>query len=384
MSVAAFVAGVDRLLSRGHDLFPTGGGVEGDQVFAAGGSRGSVPAAPAGGDSSLTGGATAAGGTYQRAHVMAAGFDTDSGEAADEGAGVGAQGRAASGVIRDQARAAGAATAGLGRSPAGARLIMATMDQHLEAMQRQLDQTTAQNRLLALRLRQLAAGYRGMGSPGMGGMPLSALTGLMGGGTSQGGGGFGGLSGLASLPASLMGRGIGGRTAAPWSSPESGGREAQGAAGVARGAIPLLEVSFEGKGVWASGRSAMRRYLDEALDRMGITDPRARANWMEGMTTIADHESSYRANAINLSDTNAHGARQVDGGPLHATRGPWQMMPDTFARYHQPGTSNHIWDPVANACASMNYQMARYGVAHDGHDQRAKVGQANWNVHHGY
>ncbi|WP_231109714.1 transglycosylase SLT domain-containing protein, partial [Mycobacterium avium] len=121
----------------------------------------------------------------------------------------------------------------------------------------------------------------------------------------------------------------------------------------------------------------MRRYLEEALDRMGITDPRARANWMEGMTTIADHESGYRANAINLSDTNAHGARQVDGGPLHATRGPWQVMPDTFARYHQPGTSNHIWDPVANACASMNYQMARYGVSHDGHDQRAKVGQAN-------
>ncbi|KPN50976.1 hypothetical protein AN933_20550 [Mycobacterium intracellulare subsp. chimaera] len=148
--------------------------------------------------------------------------------------------------------------------------------------------------------------------------------------------------------------------------------------------MPLSEVSFEGKGVWGSGRGAMRRYLEEALDRMGITDPRARANWMEGMTTIADHESSYRANAINLSDSNAHGARQVDGGPLHATRGPWQVMPDTFARYHQPGTSNHIWDPVANACASMNYQMARYGVSHDGHDQRAKVGQANWNVHHGY
>ncbi|MDV6980236.1 transglycosylase SLT domain-containing protein [Mycobacterium intracellulare] len=208
---------------------------------------------------------------------------------------------------------------------------------------------------------------------------------MMGGGASGGGGGIGGLGGLAALPASLVGRVIGGRTAGPWSSSESGGsREAQGAAGVARGAIPLSEVSFEGKGVWASGRGAMRRYLEEALDRMGITDPRARANWMEGMTTIADHESSYRANAINLSDSNAHGARQVDGGPLHATRGPWQVMPDTFARYHQPGTSNHIWDPVANACASMNYQMARYGVSHDGHDQRAKVGQANWNVHHGY
>ncbi|WP_231102978.1 transglycosylase SLT domain-containing protein, partial [Mycobacterium avium] len=283
---------------------------------------------------------------------------------------MGAQGRAASGVIRDQARTVGAAASALGRSPAGAQLIMATMDQHLAAMQRQLDQATAQNRLLALRLRELAAGYRGLGSSGMGGMPLSGLGGLIG-RAGGGSGGFGGLSGLGALPGSLMGRSMGGRGSAQWSAPEAGGREALGAAGVPRGAIPLSEVSFEGKGVWASGRGAVRRYLEEALDRMGITDPRARANWMDGMTTIADHESGYRANAINLSDTNARGARQVDGGPLHATRGPWQMMPDTFARYHQPGTSNHIWDPVANACASMNYQMARYGVSHDGHNQHA-------------
>ncbi|GAB4931976.1 hypothetical protein MAHJHV34_45800 [Mycobacterium avium subsp. hominissuis] len=355
----------------------------GGQVFAAGGDGGSVPAAPAGGDSGLTGGATAAGGAYTQAHAAATGLDANSGETVDQGGTVGAQGRAASGVIRDQARAVGAASAALGRSPAGAQLVMATMDQHLAAMQRQLDQTTAQNRLLALRLRELAAGYRGMGAPGMGGMPLSGLSGLMS-GAGGGGGGLGGLSGLASLPVSMLGRGMGGRSSAQWSSSEPGGREALGAAGVARGSIPLSEVSFEGKGVWASGRGAMRRYLEEALDRMGITDPRARANWMEGMTTIADHESSYRANAINLSDTNAHGPRQADGGPLHATRGPWQVMPDTFARYHQPGTSNHIWDPVANACASMNYQMSRYGVSHDGHNQRAKVGQANWGIHHGY
>ena len=62
----------------------------------------------------------------------------------------------------------GAASAALGRSPAGAQLVMAAMDQHLEAMQRQLDQTTAQNRLLALRRRELAAGYRGIGSAGRG------------------------------------------------------------------------------------------------------------------------------------------------------------------------------------------------------------------------
>ena len=117
---------------------------------------------------------------------------------------------------------------------------------------------------------------------------------------------------------------------------------------------------------------------------MGITEPRARANWMAGMLTIADHESTDRGDAINLKDTNAHGPRQVDGGPLHSSRGMWQVVPGTFASHHQPGTSNHIWDPVANACASMNYQMARYGVSRDGHNLRALVGQANPGVHHGY
>jgi len=131
------------------------------------------------------------------------GLDGDSGQAVTHGGAVGAQGRVASGVIRDQARAVGAATAGLGRSPAGAQLIMATMDQHLAAMQRQLDQTTAQNRLLAMRLRELAAGYRGIGSAGMGGMPVSGLGGLMPG---SGLSGLSGVTGLASgIPASLMG-----------------------------------------------------------------------------------------------------------------------------------------------------------------------------------
>jgi hypothetical protein len=55
--------------------------------------------------------------------------------------------------------------------------------------------------LLALRLRELAAGYRGIGSTGMGGMPLSGLGGL-----TSGSGGLSGVTGLASgIPASLMG-----------------------------------------------------------------------------------------------------------------------------------------------------------------------------------
>jgi len=198
VSVAQFVAGVDRLLTRGHGLFPAGAPGDGGQVFAAGGGGGWVPAAPAGGDSGLAGGAAAAGGAYGQAQAGATGLDGDAGQAVAEGGAVGAQGRAASGLIRDQARAVGAASAALGCSPAGAQLVMAAMDQHLEAMQRQLDQTAAQNRLLALRLRELAGGYRGIGSAGVGGMPLSGLGGLPM--SDGGGGGLGGLSGLGSLP----------------------------------------------------------------------------------------------------------------------------------------------------------------------------------------
>ena len=384
MSVGEFVAGVDRLLTRGHGLFPAGGG-GGGGVFAAGGGDGgvSVPEVP-GGRSRLAGGVVTAGGQYSRGRAAVVGLDVESGQASGEGTAAGATGRAGAGAIRDQARVAGAAAGPLASSPAGVRLVVATMEEHLAAMQRQVQATTEQNRVLALRLRQLAMGYRGMGGGGMGG--LSSVLSGMGSIPSLGGGGGGlsGLSGLAGLPTSLMGRGFGGMAGSGRAGAGASGRLAAGAAGVAQGSIPLSEVSFEGKGVWAGGREAVHRYLEEALDRMGISDPRARAHWVAGMTTIAEHESGFRTDAVNLIDTNAHGARQTDGGPQNSSRGVWQLVPGTFAHYHQPGTSNHIWDPVANACASINYQMARYGVAADGHNQRALVGQSNPGVHHGY
>lgn len=374
------MAGVDRLLTRAHGLFPVSGG-SGGGVFAAGGGEApSVPDPPAG--SGLSGGAGAAGASYGQAAGAVDGVDVDTAGVAAAGGATADAGRAGSGAIRDQARAVGAVSAPLGSSAAGAQLVVATMDQHLEAMQRQLDQTTAQNRLLALRLRELAAAYRVGG--GGGGSPLSALSGLSmpGLGGLGGGGGLSGLSGLAGLPASFLGNHA--RLAAATTSQSGSQQQALGAAGIAAGAIPLSEVSFEGKGVWPGGRGAIEHYLEESLDRLGITDPRARANWMAGMLTIAEHESTWRTDAINLKDSNAHGPHQVDGGPLHSTRGPFQVEPGTFASHHQPGTSNHVWDPVASGCAAINYVMSRYGVARDGHNLRALVGQANPGVHHGY
>ncbi|RFZ11047.1 hypothetical protein VIMS_03325 [Mycobacterium marinum] len=149
------MAGVDRILSRAHELYPAGG--EGESLPTSGGS--SVPASPqsAGG---LQVGVSGAAGSYQQASGGAARLDQELREAAEEGGTIGAQGRLASGVIRDQARAVAAATKALGRSPAGAHLIMAAMDRQLSVMQGQLQTTETQYQSVSTTLRQTAAGYQ--------------------------------------------------------------------------------------------------------------------------------------------------------------------------------------------------------------------------------
>ena len=159
MSVAEYVDRVDRLLTRAHGLFPAGGG-DGGELFAGGG--GSVPAAP-GGESGLTTGAGVAGGVYQRAQSVVGALDAGSGQAAGEAGAIGAQGWTGSGLIRDQARAQAAAIAPMTNSAAGMRLMAATMDQHVAAMQQQVSTTSAQNQALSTRLRLVAQGYRGQG-----------------------------------------------------------------------------------------------------------------------------------------------------------------------------------------------------------------------------
>lgn len=222
-------------------------------------------------------------------------------------------------------------------------------------------------RRLASLLRRVAAAY----------LVVTALGSVAMGGTSGNtpAGGFG-----PGPKASWSGRA--GATALWWQ--PDGGRAAVHPAAAAPRGIDLRQVVFDGRGAWPDGPDAVRGYLEEALTRIGITEAPARGHWIQGMMTIADHEAQFHSNAINLSDSNAYGPPQLDGGPLHATRGPWQVMPDTFAAFHQAGTSNSAWDPVAAACASINYQMSRYGVSRDGGNQRMLVGQANPGIRQGY
>ena len=122
-------------------------------------------------------------------------------------------------------------------------------------------------------------------------------------------------------------------------------------------ALPLNGVRYE-KG-FVPGH--VTGHIAAALDRMGITDPAARRNWIRGYQTLIARESGGQADSC---------------GPGSA-RGIAQTIPATFARYHQPGTSTNIYDPVANICASMNYVIHRYGVNLTGDNLAAVVQQAD-------
>ena len=78
------------------------------------------------------------------------------------------------------------------------------------------------------------------------------------------------------------------------------------------------------------------------------------SNWLAPLEVIGQHESDFNPNAINLSDSNA-----AAGDP---SRGVMQTILTTFLAFHQAGTSNNIYDPVANIAAAINYIKTRYGT----------------------
>ncbi|MGY4967495.1 transglycosylase SLT domain-containing protein [Streptomyces sp. 900105245] len=132
--------------------------------------------------------------------------------------------------------------------------------------------------------------------------------------------------------------------------------------------IPQSDVQFmRSKGTGGSTSEA----VETACQLLGVPAQ----NWHEGILTAAARESSYNWNAVNAWDRNASGRRAPDGYPVNCSRGVLQVIPRTFARYHHPGTSNNIYDGVANICAAMHYVMDRYRVCPDGSDLVEKVQQ---------
>ncbi|GFG73732.1 hypothetical protein MBOT_10970 [Mycobacterium botniense] len=139
------------------------------------------------------------------------------------------------------------------------------------------------------------------------------------------------------------------------------------------GAIPLTAVRYH-KGFTAV---RIRDRVVAALNQLGITDPAAQRNWLHGYCTLIARESGGHPAAVSAVPATAPGPLRPDGHGLGYPRGLTQMLPATFAQYHQPGTSTNIYDPVANICASMNYVMHRYGVSRNGENLIALVQQAD-------
>ena len=73
----------------------------------------------------------------------------------------------------------------------------------------------------------------------------------------------------------------------------------------------------------------------------------------EGIHRNLMRESTGNPNAINNWDSNA-----VKGIP---SKGLMQVIDPTFKTYHVAGTSQNIYDPVANITASAKYAAQRYG-----------------------
>ncbi|MUL61017.1 hypothetical protein B5P44_00255 [Mycobacterium sp. CBMA 213] len=150
----------------------------------------------------------------------------------------------------------------------------------------------------------------------------------------------------------------------------SGGHGAGGGAKAEPGGRSPLSssgIAFQKTGMGVLSKSQMTAVIDESLDRNGISrDPQVRARWHDIMFNQGMRESSGNVDAINTKDVNAVGPTQADGAPLNCSRGVWQVTAETFGRYHVGGTSNNMYDPVANGSASVAYQMAKGGIGADG------------------
>ncbi|AFM20230.1 hypothetical protein Mycch_5566 (plasmid) [Mycolicibacterium chubuense NBB4] len=241
-------------------------------------------------------------------------------------------------------------------TPAGKTVLVNHLEGQLDRAKDLLTRSEQRNIALANMIRAAGGGY---GARPMGGG--------MGGGMSP----LGSLSALSGLTNALPG--LSGS-----SSPRRGAATRGAAPPSSAAKIAVEDVSFAGRGTFPKGSQAMSEAINAALDARGVTDPMARKRWHDGYMTLTGRESGHNASVVNVSDSNAHGARRSDGAPANSSRGPAQCIPTTFAGYHQPGTSTSIYEPVANIAASMNYVMDRYEVSPDGSNLASRVPQANY------
>ena len=106
-------------------------------------------------------------------------------------------------------------------------------------------------------------------------------------------------------------------------------------------------------GAGSKAAAAWRPQIEQALRLNGITPTEAMVQkWIRQIQT----ESGGNPNAVqgNIGDINNK------TGDL--AKGLVQVIGSTFRAYHVPGTSNNVFDPIANLAAGINYARHRCGA----------------------
>ncbi|MFD6691114.1 transglycosylase SLT domain-containing protein [Streptomyces bacillaris] len=117
----------------------------------------------------------------------------------------------------------------------------------------------------------------------------------------------------------------------------------------ADGSIVVIPQHQQPKPVPASAEE-LDGWIREALDVMA---EKGIPGSYDGIYRNMIRESSGDPLTINLWDTNAE--KNIP------SKGLLQVIDPTFEQYHVEGTSENIYDPVANIVAACNYAAARYG-----------------------
>lgn len=104
---------------------------------------------------------------------------------------------------------------------------------------------------------------------------------------------------------------------------------------------------FDMSGEASSAPSNVTSWIKAAIAITGTP-----GSWLPALATIAMNESGGNPNAQNNTDINAK-----NGDP---SRGLFQTIGATFARYAMPGYNN-IFEPISNSIAGINYIKATYG-----------------------
>ncbi|ASL18344.1 transglycosylase SLT domain-containing protein [Mycobacterium intracellulare] len=126
----------------------------------------------------------------------------------------------------------------------------------------------------------------------------------------------------------------------------------------------LADLKRARSGAGAASPAQLAADIDKACDANGIPDDKkTRAKWHALYRFLIEKESGNNPDAIQgVKDVNWSGATASDGAPENAARGYCQLTPGTFKSFHVAGTSDNIFDRVANVAASQRYIIEHYGV----------------------